>query len=349
MIWLLAFFIAFVASLLATRLVIALGISDIPNEARKLHTRITPTSGGLGIVSGVVAGLIYINVTQSASFSLGLISCLALALVGGALGFGDDLKAMGSKSKLAIMLVGTSLFASFGARIEAFEITPTLIVHLGPILGGLGTVLWLLVIVNTVNFMDGANGMAMGCACLGFLGLTGLILYNNFPDSDMQGFALLAWIASSACLGFLFWNVWRGQIFAGDSGALFVGLLSGGIGVVAVDAGTNPFSVALCFLPMLVDVILTVVMRLRRRQNLLIAHSDHAYQAAIKSGSGHLHTSGWYWVATVVAIALALTGQALGSLFPIGLFVAYTLVLSMLYFHTFKAVADRASGDDEQD
>jgi UDP-GlcNAc:undecaprenyl-phosphate/decaprenyl-phosphate GlcNAc-1-phosphate transferase len=347
--WLLAFFIAFIVATGATRLVMMFGLGDKPDEARKLHSVVTPTSGGLGIITGVFAGLGYVYATGRVSLGPELIACLSLALCGGALGLVDDIKALGSKRKLAVMAVCTILFAGFGPRIETLEIMPDLSLPLGGLIGGLGTVLWLLVIINTVNFMDGANGMAMGCAGIGLLGLCALNIAHMSIGGAGGDYATLAWVGFGACCGFLVWNAAKGAIFAGDSGALFVGALSAGLGAWSVVSGVNPFGVALCFLPMLVDVILTVAMRLRRRQNVLLAHSDHAYQAAIKAGASHLYTSGRYWLQTFVCVIVASVAQAKGGWWSIGVFAAFTVVLSVLYFGTFAAIANPNMTDDEQD
>jgi UDP-GlcNAc:undecaprenyl-phosphate/decaprenyl-phosphate GlcNAc-1-phosphate transferase len=347
--WLLAFLIALAGASVATRAVMAIGISDMPDEARKLHTKVTPTSGGLGILAGVAAGLTYFAWAEQLFLTASFLACVALAVFGAMLGLVDDIKALGSKRKLAVMLIGSALFVGSGTRIDAFEVTPDLVFAMGPILGGIGTVFWLLVIVNTVNFMDGANGMAMGCAGLGLLGLSALIGFNNIPDRDMVSFVVLGWVTCAACLGFLVWNAGLGRIFAGDSGALFVGLLSGSLGAIAVVSGVNPFSVTLCFLPMLVDVILTVAMRLRRKQNVLQAHSDHAYQGAIRAGASHLYTSGRYWLQTFFCVIMALAAQARGGWWPLGLFIGFTLILSTLYFLTFAVIAKPKKQDEEQD
>jgi UDP-GlcNAc:undecaprenyl-phosphate/decaprenyl-phosphate GlcNAc-1-phosphate transferase len=346
--WLLAFFIAALVSLIATRIVIAIGISDLPNEARKLHTKVTPTSGGLGIIAGVGAGTIVFFSARQVPISFQLVACLILAMLGGILGFVDDIKALGGKPKLLVMLAITAIFVTFGGRIETFEVTPEIIVPLGLVMGGIGTMFWLLVIVNTTNFMDGANGMAMGCSGIGLFGLCGLNIAHmagGYPGGD---YAILALIGAGSCAGFLFWNATKGAVFAGDSGALFIGLLSGSLGTLAVDDGVNPLCVALCFLPMLVDVILTVAKRLRRRQNVLLAHSDHAYQAAIKAGASHIYTSGRYWLASFFCIVMAFAAQGKGGWWPLGVFVSVTLVLSFLYFATFSSINQPEKSDDEE-
>jgi UDP-GlcNAc:undecaprenyl-phosphate/decaprenyl-phosphate GlcNAc-1-phosphate transferase len=338
--WLLTLLIAFLTSVVATRLIIGLGIRDVPDEARKNHTKTTPTSGGLGIISGTFAATGYCIWSGAMQPNLTNAAVLIMAMLGGLLGLVDDVRTLGSKRKLAMMLVISGAFVAIGGRIEALQISDIMKIPLGTIVGGLGTLLWLLVIVNTINFMDGANGMAMGCAGLGLLGLSalsGIRMASGGPAGD--DFAVLGWIGFGAILGFLVWNAPRGAIFAGDCGALFVGLLSGALGVLAVMAGINPLCVALCFLPMLTDVILTIIRRLRRGDNVLTAHSEHAYQKAIRAGASHLYTSWRYWLQTGFTISCALFAQHKGGWWPLGLFVGATLFLALIYMTTLQSAA----------
>jgi UDP-GlcNAc:undecaprenyl-phosphate/decaprenyl-phosphate GlcNAc-1-phosphate transferase len=322
--WLYAFLVSFGVATLTTWIMIRIRIADNPDAARKLHARVTPTSGGVGIIAGTLAGLVFLWLSNALTFSPVLMACVVVCCLGGVLGLLDDIFVFGPKRKLAVMLAITAAFAVFGARIETIEVTADLQLYLGPVIGGIGTIFWLLVMVNTVNFMDGANGLSMGCSAIGLLALSGLL--------GVQGeghIAMLGWVCASACLGFLVWNAFTGSIFAGDSGALFVGLMCGTFGAWAVTLGVNPFSVALCFLPLLVDVILTVMLRLARRQNVLQPHSEHAYQRLIKAGLSHFGAARFYWLRCVFCGIIAIIAQHKGGFWPITMFAALLGVLCL--------------------
>ncbi len=318
MIFVFACFLALTVAWLVTRLMMVWAIPDVPDAERKLHRAPTPSSGGVGIMAGTLAGLgvfcfHFTNVT--ADFALGL----TVSLAGGVLGFWDDRAALGPKIKLVIMLAITSGFVMWGPRIEALPLTDGVIWQLGPFIGGLGTLLWLLVIVNVVNFMDGANGLSIGSSTIGLIFLSVVSGFASFAQSSPAFLVTIyGLIAALACLGFLYWNIAGGRIFAGDSGALFVGLTIGTLGVWAGSMGVNPLSVATCFLPLLADSILTIVWRARQKANLLMPHADHVYQLAIRSGRSHLYVASLYWLATalcgVVAVRASTAGDTLVSL-----------------------------------
>ena len=329
--WFLTFLITVFVVLIATRVVMACNISDSPDEARKLHEKVTPTSGGVGIAIGVFTGIGFAVWQGLLLLSPSVIACLCISIVGGILGLLDDIYILGAKRKLAIMLIAVTCFVIYGARIETFIVTPSLVLHLGLFAGAFGTIFWLLVLANTVNFMDGANGMAMGCSAIGLLGLSGLIALQPNSGREFADIAILGWIGFAACLGFLYWNAGLGRVFAGDTGALFIGLYCGTLGVFAVVSGVYALCVAACFLPMLVDVILTVVVRLKRKENVLTAHALHAYQRTIRHGASHLATSSRYWLCTLVCAFGAIVAQSLGGLAPLIMFVILLILLCAIY------------------
>jgi UDP-GlcNAc:undecaprenyl-phosphate/decaprenyl-phosphate GlcNAc-1-phosphate transferase len=320
--WLYAFLVSFVTAVAATWIMIRVRIADNPDAARKLHGRVTPTSGGIGIIAGTMTGLGFLGFWGALPDSPILFGCLGLACTGGLLGLFDDIFVLGAKRKLFVMLLVTSVFVVLFARIETLVISASISIPLGPIIGGVGTVFWLLVMVNTVNFMDGANGLSIGCSAIGLASISGLIALNG--DAQV---AILGWVIGGACIGFLVWNAFTGSIFAGDSGALFVGLMCGAFGTWGVTLGVNPLLIAMCFLPLLVDVILTVLLRLARRQNVLEPHSEHAYQRLIKAGLSHLSAARFYWLRSLFCGLLALWAQYRGGWMPAGIFALLLIAL----------------------
>jgi UDP-GlcNAc:undecaprenyl-phosphate/decaprenyl-phosphate GlcNAc-1-phosphate transferase len=332
--WIVAFGIAALSAVIGTRAMISVGIGDDPDAARKLHTKRTPTSGGVGIMFGVVTATIFVVVGHSASISLPLVACLLGSVLAGGLGLLDDIYVLGAKLKLAVMIGLTGILAIAFVRIEALTLAPFVSIPLGFVVGALGTMLWLLVLVNCVNFMDGANGLSMGCSGIGLAGLSVLLIMQNHNEA-----ALLALIAAGASAGFLVWNAGRGAIFAGDSGALFVGLMSATLGAYAVSRGVNPLCVAMCFLPLLVDAIWTIIWRLKQGENILTPHNHHAYQRAIRAGATHSYTASRYWIQALVCVFGALIGALRGGFTPILAFVILLAALSFIYVQTLKITA----------
>lgn len=282
---------AFGVALAAGRLMMAAGLTDPPDAARKLHRTPTPTAGGLGIMAGAGAGFALFASLSAAGVPDGMTAVLLFGLLAGALGLVDDMLALGARPKLVVMVLAAFALTAFGPRAETLGAglawmsegeAAARTLHLPAALAIAGSALWLLVLVNAVNFIDGANGVAMGSLGVGLVFLGGL--------SAAQGawpVAALAWTLAAGCGGFLVWNAPAGRLFSGDCGALGAGALAGGAGLLACEAGVSAWAVALCFLPILADAILTVAWRARQGHRVTTPHKHHAYQVAVQAGASH--------------------------------------------------------------
>jgi UDP-GlcNAc:undecaprenyl-phosphate GlcNAc-1-phosphate transferase len=254
------------------------GPVDRPRERGSHHVP-TPTGGGLGIMAGVGVGLVTFALLAPAPLAgVGKIAAvLGFASALGLLGAVDDLLDLGARVKFLAQIALGLLFAVFVARIEAIPVTGAFSLPLGPIVGVIGTALWLVVVVNAVNFMDGANGLAPGAVSIVLIAFA---LAAFAGGATLCGGAALT--AAFANLGFMPWNFPKARLFQGDAGALFSSFFLAALAVIAAGSkGGGPvfvLFVPLALLPFLVDVLLTLLARARRRQRLFDAHSDHLYQ-----------------------------------------------------------------------
>ncbi len=262
------------------------GPVDLPRD-RGMHHHPTPTSGGLAILAGASVGALVFAALAGGHDGQGLARIAAILGFSGAvglLGAVDDLFDVGAKTKLLLQVFVALIYGAVVARIEAVPLGGGLALPLGPILGSVGTALWIVVVTNAVNFMDGANGVAPGALAvvLGALGVACL-------GAGAPALGGLALAGAAANLGFLPWNV-RGKVFQGDVGALFTGFLVSAIAVAA--AGSNAlgpvglYFAPIALLPFLTDVLLTLLLRARRKQNLLQAHRDHLFQLWLQQTRG---------------------------------------------------------------
>jgi UDP-GlcNAc:undecaprenyl-phosphate GlcNAc-1-phosphate transferase len=115
-------------------------------------------------------------------------------------------------------------------------------------------------------------------------------------------------VAAVAGLGFLGWNFPRAWLFQGDAGAQFSGFLIGGLAVLLSARGlATPYFAPVAALPLLIDVLLTLYDRTRRRRPILKAHREHLYQLWLdQTGRSHAALAWRFWGLSVVAVLLAL-------------------------------------------
>ena len=293
--------ISFLASLSATNLLIVSHLNDAPNESRKLHTQSTPTAGGLSIVWGVAIASFYIQIDTEYVENKQFILIVGMAAFYGAIGLIDDLMGLGSKRRLALLLVISFAIGLSEYGVRALPIWGSVSLNLLPIIGAAGTMCWLVLVINCVNFMDGANGLSIGSSALALLFMSALALMHKDIGSATMGL-----IGASACAGFLTYNVTKGAIFAGDVGSYFVGGFVGLMGLCLIKSGVSPFLIAICILPLLSDAIFTIFHRIRLKQNIFTPHNQHIYQRLIASGKSHLSIAGLWWWQTIVCGIFAL-------------------------------------------
>ena len=285
-----------------------IGPVDQPRE-RGLSAWPTATAGGLAIIAAVVAGMMVYVTTTLPNPGLGLAPWVLLgACIIGLLGAVDDVVDVPALPKLVVQIVVALAFSIFVSRVEILPLAPGLEVDLGPILGGLGTALWIIVMINAYNFMDGSDGLAVGVQSIG---LFTLALVN--PDRPILAFILLA--ASISNLEFLPYNHPGKRIFQGDCGALFSSFLIAGSSVLLA-TGPNPRATlylgAFVAAPLLVDVLLTLLRRAKEKKRLFNAHCEHLYQRWLQAGD---HPAGALaWRVWLLSAACAILGFAVNHI-----------------------------------
>lgn len=317
----LAFMLAMAPAALLCRVMMSVRIMDAPTEARKIQRHAVPTSGGVAVaISALLATVV---VTELTAWDLDAVIYVtgAGALVALLLGLADDILTLRASFRLVIVMALTGLIAAFGARVDMLDIWPGVTVELPYTLAIIGAMAWLVLVINAVNFMDGANGLAMGMAAIAAFALSLCAAITG-----QWTLALLAMAAAGGLAGFLVWNI-PGKLFAGDAGAYFAGALLGGLSLEFVKARPDLlFIPPMLLLPFLSDVLMTLAWRSMKGKKLFAAHRDHTYQIAMKAGLHHWQVSlvhaFWAVNAAVVGVAATILG---GQMPPIA-FGALALV-----------------------
>lgn len=240
---------------------------DQPN-ARSLHKKPIPRSGGLGLLLGIAAAWIVIAPMMPLAwwFALALIVTISLT---------DDLRGLPAGLRLAAHLVSAVLAA---VALMPGDIPAWLVVT---IIVGIG---WM---TNLYNFMDGSDGLAGGMALIGFSAYA-----TAAWQSDSTQFALLNAAVALAAGGFLLHNFHPARIFMGDTGAVTLGFLAATLGLIGWQqrdwAWWFPL---LVFSPFIADASITLLRRGCSGARVWEAHRDHYYQRLIQLGLGHRGTA----------------------------------------------------------
>jgi UDP-N-acetylmuramyl pentapeptide phosphotransferase/UDP-N-acetylglucosamine-1-phosphate transferase len=214
---------------------------------QKFHARPVPRIGGIGIVAGVTAGALLLSSGQDgASWALVLLCCGVPAF---AAGLAEDISKTVSPRR---RLFATALSALLAVMLVEAVILRTDIPGLDWVVSfsigaALVTVFVVAGVANSVNIIDGFNGLASMCMIIMLICLA----YVGFAVGD-RVVALMALAGVGAVLGFFIWNFPAGLIFLGDGGAYFLGFYLAELAILLLHR--NPtvspmFPLLLCIYP----------------------------------------------------------------------------------------------------
>ena len=241
---------------------------------------------------------------------------VAVAFVALLIGLLDDLRNLDARLKFAVLTALSFAVALLIARAQSLPIGGATVFEFGVVFGVLGSALWVFTLTNAVNFMDGANGLSMGSMGVGLLGMAALGAVHGAGHV-----VALSLSGAGAIAGLLLWNFPGGRVFAGDAGALFIGMLAAAAGLLLVqDGGVSPVIPPLLFFPILADVLLTLAYRVKRGRRVLEPHRDHLYQIGLRAGLSHRRVSLIYWIVTAHCAALAFVASFGPRIAPPSLF-----------------------------
>lgn len=196
------------------------------------------------------------------------------------------------------------------------------------LVGAVATVFWLVLMMNTVNFLDGMDGLAGGVGGLAALLLAGWALephpYLPFTTPHHEDIILPLALAG-ALFGFLVFNWHPAKIFLGDSGSMFIGLALASLSIV----GPTKFGTALVvmMIPVL-DVAWAIVRRRLRGRNFLSGDKEHIYHRMLHLGIGYRTT---IFLLYFLVLALAILDLALSKLDKLVAFIVLAVVMSAAF------------------
>ena len=332
--------VAAIVTLVLTPLTIRLANSveavALPGD-RKVHERPTPSLGGLAMLGGLGAGLLTARLMDSfdpvfRSFS-DIAGIVLAAVIIFAVGATDDIREMSAPAKVAGIALAGVVLALAGVSVLWFRVPFTGFIQLSPDLSVIFTVVWLLVMSNAVNLIDGLDGLAGGIVAIasGSFFVYAFQLAEDGVLFDSNPGALLAIITAGICIGFLPLNFNPAKTFMGDGGALLLGLLlaastaSVGGRVDQAVSGQVFFFFAPLIIPLLLlgvplaDLILAVIRRTGRKGvGVTTADKEHLHHRLLRLGHGHRRTVLilWLWTALLCGMVLysTLTGSGAAAL-----------------------------------
>jgi UDP-GlcNAc:undecaprenyl-phosphate GlcNAc-1-phosphate transferase len=321
-------------------------LTDEPGDLRKVHSKHTPTLGGLIIFAGTLFSLTLLLPTIAASSlaAAGAVSSdvnylMAALLIVFFIGIKDDIVGTAPIYKLlGHILVGMILVLMGNIRITGFH--GLFGVHEIPYwASAFLSVFTYVVVVNAFNFIDGLDGLAAGIGIIASSSFGVWFLLSGSPALAAIGFAL-----SGSLAAFIIYNFAPAKIFMGDSGSLFMGLIlcTLGIKLIEFNSANIPFFLVTVSRPLfvmglfaypLMDMLRIVIIRTMRGVSPLSADRNHIHHAMLDINLGHGKSSILLYLYTFAIVGLVFLVRGIGptlAFIIVGGFAMFVLQIPVL-------------------
>ncbi|PZN06464.1 MAG: undecaprenyl-phosphate alpha-N-acetylglucosaminyl 1-phosphate transferase, partial [Bacillota bacterium] len=147
------------------------------------------------------------------------------------------------------------------------------------------TILWIVALTNSLNFIDGLDGLAAGIAAIACIPL--LVIAQQ---RDATAVVLLTACLLGASLGFLPFNFNPARVFMGDTGAMFLGYMLAAIAVEGALKGATAIALSIPLLTLglpVFDTACAVIRRGRHGRPIYQADAGHVHHRLLQLGLSH--------------------------------------------------------------
>ena len=257
---------------------------------RSSHNVVATRSGGIAIFSSlfIISTFNYFNSIEIFDFSL--IIPLSILLV---VGLYDDVYKLDFKLKFIFQIIAAKIIIDNGLIIDNLHGILG-IFELNRVISQLITIFFIVAIINSINFIDGIDGLAISIVCLF------LISFEFFSNSS-SGLYYLSIIIISSILPLFYFNFKKDKkVFLGDSGSLFLGTFIS-IYVLKIlsqdyiikfeyDMNKILFVLSILIYP-IVDIIRIVILRLKEKKSPFEADKKHIHHLVLRWAKSHFTTT----------------------------------------------------------
>lgn len=263
LITLFVFSLTFVLTPTVIALAWRIGALDVPRDARRMHRTQIPRNGGLAIMLPIFLGCWLLG--DASHFLLSALCGAGLML---AVGLADDMFCLGAWTKLLFQIAAATA-AVLGSGIAQ---------------GGawMLAVLWVVMLTNAHNFIDGMDGLLAGCGAIE----AGLLAAVHFLIGNEEA-SVTAVLLAAACLAFRIFNRYPAQIFAGDCGSQSIGFLLGMLSLPLFSSPTVSIG-NLCpifiFAYPLIDLCSSILRRILHSRSPFAADMAHLHHRIYAAG-----------------------------------------------------------------
>lgn len=304
---LVTFLITFSAIPSIVRIASNKGLMALPN-GRTSHLIPTPNLGGIAIFAGVIiSSIVFTGINTAHELKYIIAGMLILFFVG----LKDDLQDLPPYQKLIGQIL-SALIIILPGDFYLHNLHGLFGIHeLSFIPGILLSLLLFLALINSLNLIDGIDGLASGIGILASL-FFGVVFLIDGP----LAYAIMSFIVAASLLAFFYFNVFskKNKIFMGDTGSMLIGLLLTILTIKFLNLGHSTLFVhqnhsapavwlSVLIIP-LFDTARVMVLRLSQGKSPFAADRTHIHHHVLRLSGNHLTATLLILSVNVIFIAL---------------------------------------------
>lgn len=351
---LIAFFTSLIAVIWIHPIIVKIAhkknIVDNPN-ARKLQSTPVPVLGGIAVFFGIIIGLVFTSGEISSAPLMPIIAAMVIMLYTGTM---DDIIDLTARTRFLFeigvitLLIFTQgmLIDNFHGLWDVYDISKAAAIPL--------TIFATVGIINSINLIDGVNGLSSGyCILASVVFGTFFYITNNAP------MVILAAVSVGSLLPFFFHNVFgkTSKMFIGDGGALVMGLIMSIFVINALNTdhaildaiGTEfnpiPFSLAVMVIPV-ADTLRVMSSRMIRGTSPFHPDKTHLHHLFIGNGFSHAGTTTMILLLNIIVIAVQFIASRMGASVEVQLYtvIGLGIIMSWGLYHGVSMMRDDGQG-----
>ena len=330
------FLVAFIATVVSTPLALILikkfGIIDDPKKHKHpaiIHKKPIPRGGGIPLFIGVLAGSLLLLPITSTIGSLLIAAFIALAT-----GVLDDKYDLSPYIRLPVNILCAVIVVASGISIP-FITNPlggifylnSIILPFGVLLSDVVAVIWIVWVMNMLNWSKGVDGQMPGVVAISALVIGLLSLRFGFDSLSILS-AKLSFIIAGAALGFLIFNFYPARIFPGY-GATAIYLLLAAVSMLS--SAKLATAILVMGVPM-IDGAFTISRRIITGRSPFWHDNKHLHHILLRFGFTQRSIALFYWTISAILGSLSLLLESRGKLFAL-IMVGIVVGGGLLFLH----------------
>ncbi len=325
-----AFAISFATTPIAKSFAHKVGAIDIPDDERRIHKQPIPRLGGLAIFLGFVLSVVLFSVIdrQLQGVLLGAVVVVVVGVI-------DDIVQLKAMVKLVFQILAALIAVYHGVKIEFLS---TLNFFGSGDFFSLGflsipiTIFWIVAITNSVNIIDGLDGLAVGVSAISSI----VMLVISIVVADNNIAIVMAGLVG-ACLGFMPYNMNPAKIFMGDSGSLLLGYVLATVSIIGLFKFYALVSFVVPFLVVafpLFDTTFAFFRRILKGQSPMHADRGHLHHRLIDMGLSQKQAVAILYSVSAVLGLVAVVLTTSGVMRAVLIIVTFAVAIAVTAFVT---------------